>query len=898
MVAIYEDVTERKQNEQELQSTMNRLKLATEAADLGIWSWDLINDSMIWDERMQNIYLIPEEVRDCGITYDFWKSRAHPDDIARVEQELAAAMENSQSFDTTFRILLPDRSIRYVQSASIVERDKSGRALRVVGINRDISERKQVETALRAAKEAADDTSRAKSEFIANMSHEIRTPMNAIIGLSDLGLGIPGLTPQLQDYLKKILTSSKALLSIINDILDFSKIEARRLELDLVDFDLEEVMRNVTDLFGVWADEKNVELVLELAPDVPRRLRGDPLRLGQVMNNLVGNAVKFTEAGEVHIQVSRLSDQSSGDKALAELRFSVRDTGIGISPMQRESLFAPFQQADGSITRRFGGTGLGLTISRHLVQRMGGELQVESELGQGSCFGFILSLPVVDPGRIGHTPVEVSGTRALVIDDLESSRQTISEILASWKFEVETASSGPDTLERLAQMIKTQDKPYELILLDWKMPEMDGLMVAKRVHELVKTGELPQPTLVMMAGASNREQLKKELSELERISILTKPTTPSHLFDAIMNARGGGASRKTRELVSLGFYQRAAPIRGARVLLVEDNDTNQTVARHMLERIGLEVYSAWNGREALTALETGNFDVVLMDLHMPEMDGLEASRQIRAQHRLQHLPIIAMTAAVMEKDRAACDAVGMIAHLAKPIDSEELLATLLRWIEPRELKEVPPIHQSAGFAASSDDLKIAGIDSRTALERLGGDLDLFHAVLRPLPGEYGGIGKTICHEFAAGNRDEAARQLHKLRGALGNIGAHEIADQTLVLEESIKSGDDAGIDEGFKQLDERLMALFATIEDYMEGVDLASIQENDAVSSDLDPESLNSLVVALKRGDLGALEQFKALKSAIDAQVSAGQAQDLYNAMGRLDFSQAADILERVKQTT
>jgi len=899
ILGIGRDITERKNAEQkliqsnlQLNSAMERLELATKAAGIGIWQWDFTDNSFIWDERMYEIYGVTDRIGETCVNPNFLKSCCHPDDLNRVGRELEAALNGEQYFDTTFRILLASGKLRYIHAASIIERDESGHPLRMVGMNRDVTKVMQAETALREAKEAAEATSRARGEFIANMSHEIRTPMNAIIGLSGLGLELPELSPRLRDYLDKIRASSRALLSIINDILDFSKIEAGQLSLDSVAFDLEEVLQNVADLFSVGADEQGVELVVELAPNVPLQLRGDPLRLGQVLNNLVGNAVKFTEAGEVCIKVMCLNEAPERGES-AVLQFVVRDTGIGIDKEMQKHLFEPFQQADGSITRRFGGTGLGLTISRYLVQQMGGELTVESELGRGSSFSFTLALPVEVPDYANRLQREMGGMRVLIVDDLDSSREMFGEVLRSWRFEVTEVSSGAEALECLLASSKESQKNYDLILLDLAMPKMDGVTVAKRLQEMVATEVLPKTPIVMMITAHSQDKILNEIKELQPAAVLIKPVMPSRLFDAIMDARGAGRDKSLME-VKEGLYARAEPIRGARILLVEDNETNQTVARHMLEKMGLFITPAWNGREALIRLEEDTFNVVLMDLHMPEMDGLEATRRIRAQNRFNDLPVIAMTAAVMERDRAACDAAGMNDHLPKPIDPDDLLSCLLRWIKPLHRTNRPQAVQSPPPASSCVDLAIDGIDSELALKTLNGDLELFHALLRPLVGKNTEMLEALRNALEDNRMEEAAALLHTLRGTLGNIGAREVAAQALGLEEQLRSGAGAVVDEALARLGDALQSLNEAIAGYLRGIEKSSAEVSDALSGSLDRTAFSVFIQTLQEQNLAALEQFDTLAPAIAAHLSADQARCLRDAMDRLDFTTALDIVQQL----
>ncbi|MDP1606125.1 MAG: response regulator [Rhodocyclaceae bacterium] len=520
----------------------------------------------------------------------------------------------------------------------------------------------------------AEKANSAKSEFLANMSHEIRTPMNAIIGLSDLALGLPGTSPKLRDYLTKIHSSSNALLSIINDILDYSKVEAGRLELDAIEFRVEDMLSNIGDLFNVRAEQKGLEIVFEVPVDVPPVLIGDPLRLSLILNNLVGNAVKFTETGVIHVKLARLEQR---DDAVI-IQFSVRDTGIGMTGEQASHLFQPFTQADGSITRRYGGTGLGLSISNRLVELMGGEIEVVSLPGKGSCFGFTVPLREARNSRIERSPADLRGMRVLVVDDLEIARWSLCEILRAWGFSVAESGDGKEALELINQAAG-QGNPFEIILTDWQMPEMDGIDLAREVYAEVAEHTLAKMPVIIMVTAFSRDHLQQAARGVEFDAVLTKPVNASGLFDAIMRVQGGFLIEATAQPYS-DLFEQAAPIRGAHILLVEDNEINQTVAQDLLERMGFLVSIADNGLQALERLQAETFDAVLMDLQMPVMDGLEAASRIRQQPRLAGLPVIAMTAAVLPCDREACAAVGMNDHVAKPIVPQNLLTALLKWI--------------------------------------------------------------------------------------------------------------------------------------------------------------------------------------------------------------------------
>jgi two-component system sensor histidine kinase/response regulator len=880
------DITERKRGEERLRESEQLFRSIFENAQIGI-SFFNIDTQVISPNRALQEMLGYTENELSHLAR--WDEISHPDERASCAERYAELVQGKREKNQwEQRLVRKDGRIATTSVRFSLLRDATGRPQYVAALQEDITERKRLEAELVTAKEIAEAATKAKSDFLANMSHEIRTPMNAILGMTHLALKTD-LTPKQRDYLTKTKTAAQTLLGIINDILDFSKIEAGKLNMEKIDFGLDDVLANVSSMVCQKAHDKNLEFLVAAPQDVPPHLVGDPLRLGQVLINLVTNAVKFTERGEIVLTVTLV------EKALdrINLKFSVRDSGIGMTPEQTARLFQAFSQADSSTTRKYGGTGLGLSICKRLVEMMEGNIWVESNSGTGSSFYFTAWFGV-GRGEIKRRLLipDIAGLHVLVVDDNQQAREILTDSLKGLALGAESASSGEEAIRELAAA-DSRD-PYQLVMMDWHMPAMDGLEASRIIKH---GGRLKHVPKIVMVTAFEREDIRAQAEEIGIEGYLLKPVTPSTLYDTLVELFGvaGRELQPSRSAKAASSSDRA---RGIRILLVEDNEVNQQVATELLESEGAIVSIANHGGEALRILTEGEqpppFDIVFMDLQMPEMDGFTATKLLRAKPGLRALPIIAMTAHALVEERQRCLEAGMNDHVSKPIDPDALFATLMRWVKPRA---GPATGNEGRPAKLADDVilpEVEGVDMASGLKRVAGNKRLYRDLLVQFAAKQRDVDSPILAAIENGDRKLAERIVHTVKGVAGNIGLGKIFAAAEKLERAIRDGDasvSALVQEFAQALSHQIRAIQAAMRDVVPDRTAKRSQGFEVQAASAAIVHLRAL---LESSDGDAAEAFLALESALAGTFEESRLQALRAAIGEFDFDGALSKLDEI----
>ncbi len=788
LTGIVQEITERKRAENDLSDMRDRFQLATAAGEFGVWDWDMRVGYVSVTPRTNAILESdwPERVEQSRY-FDELRARIIAEDRGVHEETSRTALEGKgNTYSESYRIRLPGERIRFIEAHAFIRRDTEGHPSRIVGLLQDRTALKETENALIEARDRAEASNRAKSEFVANVSHEIRTPLNAVMGITHL-LQQTTLSEEQSDYLDKINAAGRSLLGVLNDILDFSKVEAGRLEICPAEFAVGGLLGELAPVLSVGIGEKPVEILIGMADEVPQYVVGDMLRLRQVLINLAGNAVKFTERGEVTVWVE-VDRQEAGQNWL---RFSICDTGIGMLSEQVDSLFTPFTQADASMTRRFGGTGLGLAISKRLVELMGGTIGATSKPGIGSEFWFVVPLGIAaDEDRREAAAAELRDLSVLVVDDHPTARLFIRSVVERLDWQADVVTSGTEAIERFREQ-QSAGHPHDVVLVDWRMPDKDGIETISEIRR--HAGQTVSPIAILVTAHATDEVLRRDKAKLVD-GVLIKPVTCQALLKLVADRR---SSPELQTHSRSGVEQAAGqskPLHGRRLLLVEDNVVNQMVAQRILQHAGASVELAEDGEQAVSRLsDTGgpSFDLVLMDVQMPVMDGLAATRLIRERLHLQ-VPIVAMSAGVMTSEKQRCLDSGMDDFIGKPFSVVEIIGLIQRHCRAEDsntgstMSPAPAVEPPARMTSAG--LEVPGFDLIATLRRFDDDKELLQTSLLLFEREFRDLVPQLKRLHSEEQDRELRYLVHKFRGSAANLGAVELTSIAQAAEAALDLG--------------------------------------------------------------------------------------------------------------
>ena len=824
----------------------------------------------------------------------------HEEDLPGYIQASNEASRNLCSFEAVFRLThRRDQSQRWMQIRSAPRPGENGRLWD--GIILDVTQAYETREELRRSRDKAEAAERAKSDFLATMSHEIRTPMNSVIGMTRLALQTP-LDPKQRTYLEKINGSANVLLGIINDILDFSKIEAGGLLLEDTTFRLENVLETVSSVTALKAEEKGLELTFSIAPGTPSSWRGDSLRLSQVLTNLVGNAVKFTRSGDVAVSVTALEASDDGRR---HLKFTVRDTGIGMTGEEMTHLFRPFSQAGADTTRRYGGTGLGLAISRRIVELMGGEIDVTSTPGEGSIFTFTVRLGQVSgeraPNRGMMLSADLRHRRVLVVDDNDTARVALSEMLEGFGMSSVSAAGGEEAL-RMLRLADLKAEPFDIVLSDWRMPGMDGLQLARHIREDERLVNMPA---VLMVTAYGHQLVLSEAEQIGLQGVLLKPVTRSMVFNTVLDVLSlTSADRPAVTSGQLPVQQISqdhalrSQLEGREVLVVDDNALNREVASGFLELVGIRVTTAEDGQEAIRRMERNRFDAVLMDVHMPVMNGLEAIAVIREKPEWKELPVIALTAQARVEDQDASIAAGMSAHLTKPVDEQQLYRMLCALLPPRAIEDQPAGMLPSAASESSPEpepLMPPECDPDRLMRRFGRSED---RLLRFLTGFIRDFGRMDSHYeelLREGSTGQIAEYAHRVRGVVGYVEAQRLYTLAGTVEEAARAGDQETITATAPEMLALMRACIAALNSLIRTLGQSdSPEQKTGLSAQAALDLAAAAMPLVENGDFAARRILQQLADGLSGPGGADEAREIISLFDDLDLSAATARLHRL----